>query len=563
MNMALHAPTSATVFNAVAGDLKALGIESAFGLMSDDTALLINAMEDQGIRFIGSRHENNAVAMAEGYARAAGRLGVAVIGRGPGLANCINALVHVSRTGTPLLVIMGDAAHARGGPNAFGPDYKQLDGQPLVTAAGIQTFKATGAGSARASLAEAAAAAAQGRTVVFHLPMDVQNHPAVPAEIPPAVRAAAAPRPARDAAVDIALDLLAKARRPVIIAGWGAYISGARTAIETMADRVGALLTTSLRAKDLFRGNPYEVGIAGSFSTSVARRHVDQADCIIVIGAGLNMLTTAFGEFFPRAPLIQIDADRSSIGRFCFADVALVGDARLVVEQLLARLPERSDGDKPYHCTSVREEIAQFDHHQDFKEAHTDWSVDMRSLALALDTILPDDRDLIYDMGNFFAVAPYIGVPDPGCLRYTGEFGSIGLGFGTALGVAAAGRPRPTCLMIGDGALLMTLGELETMAREDLPMVIIVFNDHSYGAERHYLALRDQPFAKSVFPQIEFGPIAESFGITSFSIKRMSDLETARDAIRAADGPILIDCQINPAIPAPFLTEFARLEHGE
>jgi len=142
------AGTSGRVYQALARDLKDAGVEAAFGLMSDDTALFITALEGEGIRFFGTRHENNAVAMAEGYAAAANRLGVAVIGRGPGTANCINALVHVSRTRAPLLVVMGEAPRRHKGRNGFGPDYKGLDGQRLVSAVDIPVFVATRRGRA-------------------------------------------------------------------------------------------------------------------------------------------------------------------------------------------------------------------------------------------------------------------------------------------------------------------------------------------------------------------------------------------------------------------------------
>src|SRR5690606_4789802 len=129
------------------------------------------------------------------------------------------------------------------------------------------------------------------------------------------------------------------------------------------------------------------------------------------------------------------------------------------------------------------------------------------SLALELDRLLPEDRNVVYDVGNFMQIAPYVSVPGLANVKYTADFASIGLGFGTALGFACGAPERPTVLFIGDGAFLMTMGELETVAREDIPLVIVLMNDCAYGAELHYLKERNMPTEKSKFPDIDYAPI--------------------------------------------------------
>src|SRR5215472_7565838 len=137
------------LYQVLAEDIVAMGVEAAFGLISDDTALLATALDTSGARFYGARHENCAIAMADGYAYAAGRLGVAVIGRGPALANGLHGAIYASRTGSPVLLIYGEAATVSQ-PNGLGPDYKAIDGPGVLRAAGLRTFSATsGARSAR------------------------------------------------------------------------------------------------------------------------------------------------------------------------------------------------------------------------------------------------------------------------------------------------------------------------------------------------------------------------------------------------------------------------------
>ena len=252
----------------------------------------------------------------------------------------------------------------------------------------------------------------------------------------------------------------------------------------------------------MFRGHPANLGIVGSFSHSAARRLVAEADCVLVFGAGLNFLTTSFGTSLPQVALIQVDAVRSNIGRWLNADAAVVGDARLVAEQLAAALPNRPPEAKPFHDAATRTLIAAFDPARDFKAANTARTLDPRALAIELEHMLPPDRNLVVDGGNFLGVVPYLSVPDPGCFKMIGEFASIGLSFGAALGIAKARPGMTTVLVVGDGGLLMSIGELETAVREDLPMVIILMNDCAYGAELHFLRLRQQPVSKSVFPKV-------------------------------------------------------------
>jgi acetolactate synthase I/II/III large subunit len=162
--------------------------------------------------------------------------------------------------------------------------------------------------------------------------------------------------------------------------------------------------------------------------------------------------------------------------------------------------------------------------------------------------------------GNFLIALPYLSVQDPGRLKMTSEFASIGLGFGAALGVAKAHPGEPTVLVIGDGGFLMTMGELETVVREDLPMVIVLMNDCAYGAELHFLKARQLPVAKSVFPDVGFAPIAEAFGFQAATIRTLDDLRRLGPALRDPQGPILLDCKINAAVAAPFIGEFAAFE---
>jgi thiamine pyrophosphate-dependent acetolactate synthase large subunit-like protein len=555
--------TTAPTYQVLVDDIKALGVEEVFGLMSDDTAVFATALDSAGIRFYGARHENNAIAMAEGYAYRTGGLGVAVIGRGPATANGLHAATYASRTGSRVLIIYGDAAVSAGAANGFGPDYKGFNATGVLGAAGIRTFVATSPATARGALADAVAAALQGGAAALLLPVNVQlaNMDLVASVTAPAPKrsppAPAAPRPQ---AIDAAVALVRQSRKPLIVAGLGAHRAGAKAALEQLADRIGALLVTSARGKDLFRGHPCNLGIVGSFSHSAARRMIAEADCVLVFGAGLNLLTMSFGHSLPKVPLVQVDTSRGNIGRWHPADVAVVGDARLAAEALLAALPPGSNAEPPFRSEETLRFLAEFDIARDFQPANTARTVDPRSLGVALEKLLPPNRNIVYDAGNFLGIVPYLSVPGPAHFKLTSDFASIGLGFGTALGVAKARPAETTVLVIGDGGFLMTMGELETVVREDLPLVIVLMNDCAYGAELHFLKMRDLPVAKSVFPDVDYAPIAEAFGFQAATVRTLEDLQKLAPMLARPDGPVFLDCKLNAAVAAPFMSEFHEFE---
>ena len=553
----------APVYELLARDVKQLGIECVFGLMSDDTVEFAVTLDAMGVTFHGARHENNAITMAEGYAAATGRLAVAVVGRGPATANGLHAAVYALRTGSKVLVIYGEAAAGEGAPNGVGPDYKAFNATGVLSSAGLPVFCPQSAEAARPALRDAIQSAERGIATALLLPVDIQLasveiapdfESAVPERVTPP------PAPASAASIEVAADILARSRRPLIIAGRGAHRAGAREALESLAERTGALLATSARAKEMFDGHPYNLGIIGSFSTSVARRYIEQADCVVVFGASLNCFTSSFGHSVPEVPRIQVDHSRDSIGRWLNADVAVVGDAARVVSQLYQALEGRGSAEKPFHTDAVREQLAVFDFAEDFVPAHTARTMDPRSLAMALDALLPAKRNMVYDAGHFLGAVPYFKVPGPDHFKFTSDFASIGMGFGTALGFARARPDHTTVLVIGDGGFMMTLSELETAVREDMPLVVVVMNDCAYGAELHVLRPRQLPVEKSLFPDIDFADVAACFAFETATIRNLGDLDAVAPMLADPQGPILLDCKINPDIVSPFMAEILALQ---
>ena len=550
-------PSTIPAYEALANDIKSLGVECAFGLMSDDTARFVTTLDAIGVQFHGARHENNAAAMAEGYAAATGKVGVAVIGRGPAAANALHGATYARRTGSRVLLIFGEVAQVAPTARSLGPDLKAFDTLGALKAAGIRTFLPTSGAHARQLLQDAIAATMLEGAVALLLPTDVQGEALDSEHTKPLARPSPVPVPVppRKGALQLAAELVAKSRRPLIVAGRGAVLAGAREDLLALADHLGAALATTLKARGFFNGHPLDCGVVGSFSHSGGRRVMEQADCVLVFGAALNQHTTSHGQALPAGvPLIQVDRSADAIGRWCPVDLAVVGDVRLTAQALLGAMPRRSDDDAPFRSPTLQRQLAEFDMASEFVAAHTPRTVDPRALAVELDRLLPRERNTVYDAGNFLQVVPYMRVQGPGHFKMTTDFSSIGMGFGTALGFARGTRDRPTVLFIGDGSFLMTLSELETVAREDIALVIVVMNDCAYGAELHYLKQIDMPVSMSVFPDVDFAPVASAFGFQTATVRTMEELRALAPLLAKPEGPILIDCKINSAIAAPFMS---------
>ena len=547
------ASASIPLYERLAAELKNHGVTTVFGLVSDDTVCFCAALDAMGVRFVGARHESQAVSMADGYAAATDGLGVAVIGRGPALANGFNGVYFSNATANSVLVIAGEAPQDAGVHHATGPDYKQIDfnQRRILEAAEVKTFVVGQAQTAHQTMREAVAHASNRRLAVLLLPKDVQEElvpaqPSTTTEVP----LDSPDRLVNTASISLAADIINRSRKPIILAGRGAFRAGAKPQLIELAEMTGALLGTSLLGKDWFRTHPYNIGIIGEFSHSAARRLMQDCDCVIAVGASLNLHTMNMGESFPGVPIIQIDSNRNAIGRWSSVDVAIVGDAVVAVEALIDTVQRKPESERPFHEPEVLGDLEKFDVSTDYIPLDTERMIDARTAAAVFDRLLPDDRNLIYDGGSFMCAIPFLGVQGPHKFKLTTDTYSIGLGFGNAIGFAA-GRPDETnVLLVGDGAFTMTMGELETVIREDIPLVIVLMNDCAYSSELHVLRNHNLPEALSKFPDVDFADVAEALGYSSFIVRTKSELEALSGELSNPEGPVFVEVKINPEVSA-------------
>jgi thiamine pyrophosphate-dependent acetolactate synthase large subunit-like protein len=332
----------------------------------------------------------------------------------------------------------------------------------------------------------------------------------------------------------------------LVLAGRGSIRAGAGPALLALAERTGAVVGTTLGAKDLFRGEPDAVGVVGGFSHPPARTVLAEVDCVVAFGAGLNSFTTGHGALFGDARFVHVDAEPSHIGRYRRVDAGVAGDAREAAERLLELVRDRRAEDDGWR-RDARDRLAAYDPTDHFEDASTGDAVDPRTLALELDRLLPPDRVLVADGGHFTGYpGQHVSVADPGGYGMTVDFGSIGLTLPAAMGVAVARPDRTAVAFVGDGGLMMGLSELDTAARYALPMVIVVMDDHAYGAEKHFSDLAGISDHLSVFPDVDLAALAVTLGIESRIVRSAADLEGLGPRLARREGPILLDCKILP-----------------
>lgn len=553
-------PTGAmTGYELIAATLAAAGVKVVFALMGDANLKLLMCLQDAyAIPHIGVHHESTAVSMADGYARATGGLAVAVVTRGPAVTNTLTAAVSSTKAGSAVLVLAGDTSTNRADVRGLA-HLQDIDQQRVFQGAGIREVSLTAATLPTALRAAVATARGLSCPVAVNMPIDVQET----AGYPPPV---AAPRPepapplAPDPGVlDRACDALRGARRPLILAGKGAVRAGAIPALAGLGERVGALLATSLAAKDAFAGDPWSVGVAGGFASPLAETLIGQADVVLAMGASLNDHTTKATTLFAAdAQLIHCDVEPMHVDRWQRATQRVIGDAGVVAARLHEALADHDS--QGWRSEEVRRAIADHDWRDEYTEIVIDGYVDPRLLSVELDRMLPWPRALAVDAGHHCGYsAGHIGVPGPDHFLSALDFSSVGLGLGTALGAAVA---RPNCctvLGIGDGGLLMNLGDLNTVGRLGLPMVIVVYNDGAFGAEVHMLRDLGMSDAPARFPTPDFADVARSMGLEGFVIRSLDDLRAIEGRLGRVAGPVLLDCRVHPHVRAHWSQEQSRI----
>jgi len=554
------------VTDAVAKALTNLGADTMFGLVGSGNFHLTNALISHGVRYVAARHECGAASMADAWARLAGRPALLTLHQGPGLTNALTGITEAAKSRTPLLVLAADVS-----AGAVTSNFR-IDVSAIASATGATAARLHSASFAVDDAVRAYRTARdERRTVVLGLPLDVQAGECTwPGS--PDLRLAEPASPSQQQASKLAA-LLAEASRPVFVAGRGARSPAGRAALEQLADSCGALLATSAAAKGLFRGNPWDLDVSGGFASPLAAELIANADVLVAWGCSLNMWTTRHGKLIsPRATVVQVDNDASAIGRHRKVHLGLAGDVALTASAVAGLLEtEPDDGAKPgaaglrdigYRSAELRNGLATRVRWRDvpYDDESDSTRIDPRTLTIALDDLLPAERVVAIDSGNFMGYpSMFLSVPDQDGFCFTQAYQSIGLGLASAIGSAIARPDRLVVAALGDGGALMGISELETAVRLGLPMVIVIYDDEAYGAEVHHFGPDGYPLETVRFPPADLAAIARGFGCDTATVRSTDDLGPVRDWLESRPGrPIVIDAKVTSDHGAWWLEEAFR-----
>jgi acetolactate synthase I/II/III large subunit len=563
------------VTEAVAAVLAGLGADTAFGVVGSGNFMVTNALIARGTRYVAARHECGAAVMADAWARITGRPGVLSVHQGPGLTNALTGITEAAKSRTPLVVLAADVASAAVRSNF------RIDVNALATSVGATAFRLHSPGFAVDDTVRAyRTAVTERRTVVLALPLDVQAGACIMPAIEP-LGPAPAVQPSSAAAASLA-DALRRARQPVFIAGRGARIARAGPDLERLADRCGALLATSAAGKGLFRGSPWDLDVSGGFASPLAAELIFNADLVVGWGCSLNMWTLRHGKLIgPDAVVVQVDHEQEAIGAHRPVQLGVTGDvgvtARAVSDLLDVESPGRGRAGEPharagegaaggsdvgYRSAGLRDRIAGQVRWRDvpYEDESDGGRIDPRTLTIKLDDMLPADRIVAVDSGNFMGYpSMYLSVPDADGFCFTQAYQSIGLGLASAVGSAIARPDRLTVAALGDGGALMGISELETVVRLGLPMVVVVYDDEAYGAEVHHFGPDGDSLATVTFPPTDIAEIGRGFGCDGVTVRGAGDLGPVGEWLDGPrERPLVIDAKVTSRHGSWWLEEAFR-----
>ncbi len=551
------------VHEALADCLQAARVGAIFSLIGDESAEFVAEATLRGIRLFTGRHETGTVGMADGYARISGDIGIAVVARGPGLTNALTSIICASRAGSAVVVIAGDSSlkwRDRSPEEALASDrsHKYVPQERVLQAAMVHAETLTSPATAAADFAAILEQARTGETIVVNVPIDVMRAEAgdEPARLS---YPAQAPAPADPARIGELADLLAAAERPVILAGRGAMRSDSTGALRRLGDATGALLATTLLAKGAFAGDPWSVGVAGGLGTPVGLEALRAADLVLAFGTSLNPMTTYGGSVFPTARIVQIDTSPAAFGRHVAPDTAILDDARAVAEALVAELERRGARPANTRTPDMAARLTDTGLRKRIVDRGRPGALDPRLVMLRLDEVLPKHRTVVVDSGRQLTFpSTYLSVSEPRSFLFPHDGGALGGAIGVGLGAAVAAPDRTTVVCLGDGALMMSLADLDTAVRFRLPVVFVVSNSSGFAGA--VITLRDAglPDDPARYANPSFEAVARGLGAAGLTVTSLEDLDELPARLAAADGPLLVDCQTTSEV-VPEWVEF--IEH--
>jgi acetolactate synthase I/II/III large subunit len=521
------------------------GVTHVFGYPGGAILPAYDALQHSKIHHVLVRHEQGATHMADGYARASGRVGVAVATSGPGATNMVTGIATAMMDSSPVVCITGQVGSKLIGSDAF----QETDITGVTLPITKHNYLVTHASELARTLREAFYVAASGRPgpVLVDITKDAQQSscefdweaakPQLPGYRPDL-------SPTNDDYAK-ALKLIQEAKRPVILAGHGILLSGAMAEVREFADRTGIPVTLTLLGLGAFpASHPLNLGMMGMHGEAWVNHTIQDADLLIALGMRFDdRVTGNLKTYAPKAKKIHVEIDPSEINKNVKADVALIGDLRSVLRDLLPRL-------QPIDCSDWRNYIDGLKGDAAVRDIQNLPDSGHLYAAHVINDLWQETRGgdtvVVTDVGQHqMWEAQYFKHEAPLSLITSGGLGTMGFALPAAIGVKVARPEAEVWVVVGDGGFQMTMAELATIVQEKLKIHIAIINNGYLGMVRQWQEFfYERNYESTPLLSPNFVKLADAYGIRSAAVTKRSQVVPAVQAARQHEGPMLIDFQV-------------------
>ncbi len=517
------------------------GVQHVFGIPGGAIMEVYDALYDSSITHILSRHEQGAVHMADGYARASGRVGVAFATSGPGATNTVTGIATAYMDSSPIVVFTGQVPRSMIGNDAF----QEADITGITMPITKHNYLVTDEKSLLRIVKEAFYIASTGRPgpVLVDLPKDVTRAD-IEFDYPDKIdligykpKIEGHPRQ-----IKRAVELIMKSERPIILAGGGVRISNAHNEVLRLAETIPAFVVTTLMGKGAIpEMHPLSLGFIGMHGTKYGNYAIMDSDLIIAVGCRFSDRTVGrFSDFAPNAKIIHIDIDPAEIGKNIRVDVPIVGDAKVVLRDIIKYVRYKQRKEWFDYVNKLRSE---YPLKYEFRE-------DVIKPQFVIEKIyeLFPDAIITTEVGqNQMWAAQYFKVKYPRQFITSGGLGTMGFGFPAAIGAKVAFPDRIVIDIAGDGSFLMNIQELATCVDYGINVIVCVLNNAYLGMVRQWQQLfynRRYSATRLRYPDLSFEKIAEGFGAYGITVDKPSEVEDALKEASEVDKPVVIDFHV-------------------
>lgn len=502
------------------------------------------------------RHEQGASHMADGYARATGKVGVCIATSGPGATNLVTGLATAMMDSSPIVAITGQVPVAAIGSDAF----QETDVTGVTLPVTKHNYLVTDVNDLAYAIKEAFHIARTGRPgpVLVDVPKDVQT--AVTEFVYPeeeiVLPGYQPPSSASDEDIDAALKLIQEAERPVILAGHGIAMSGAMQELRELAERAQIPIALTLLGKGVIPENhPLVIGMMGMHGEASSNLAIQEADLLIALGMRFDdRVTGNLKTYAVNARKIHVDIDHSELNKNVKADVGIAGDLKTVLRQMLPKLQEKSH---PQWIGKIRDWL------EDSNERDI-LNHDSQGKLLAAQVIndiwkfTGGDAITVSDVGQHQMLeAQYYPHQRPSTMLTSGGLGTMGFGFPAAIGAKFGMPDEDVWAIVGDGGFQMTLCELATARQENINVNIAIINNNFLGMVRQWQELfYDKRYQSTPMFSPDFCKLAEAYGIPSMRVTSRDQIQEAIEFSKGIDGPTLVEFMVEkeeivyPMVPA-------------